>query len=57
MPLVIYMHPFDTAAFGFRYRPPDEFPTYATPPEIRMHGRVQDERMVAAIPRQIHETH
>lgn len=51
------MHPFNTATFGFRYCSFDEFSTYATPPEIWMHGRVQDERMVAAIPRQINETH
>ena len=54
---VIYMHPFDTATSGSRYRSLDEFTTYATPPEFRMHGRVQKERMVAAIPRQIYETH
>jgi len=51
------MHPFDTATFGFHHRSFDKLSTYATPPELRMYGRVQNERMVAAIPRQINEAH
>jgi hypothetical protein len=57
MRLVIYVHPFDTATFGFHCRSFDKLSTYATPPELWMHGRVQNERMGAAIPRQIYETH
>lgn len=57
MRLVIYMYPLDTATFGFHRRSFDKFSTDAAPPILWMHGRVQNERMVAAVPGQINETH
>ncbi len=50
MRLEINMHPFDAVTFGFRHRAPDKLSTDAAPPELRMHQRVENERMDAAVP-------
>ncbi len=57
MRFVINMYPLNTATFSFRYRSPDKLSTDAMSLELWMHGRVQNERMIAAIPRQIDETY
>ncbi len=51
------MYPLDTGTFSFRHRTPDKLSTDAMSLELWMHGRVQNERMIAAIPRQIDETY
>ncbi|HJR09602.1 MAG TPA: hypothetical protein VJ842_20240 [Pyrinomonadaceae bacterium] len=51
------MHPLNTTPLGFRRRSPDKLSTNAMSLELWMHARIQNERMVTAIPRQINETY
>ncbi len=57
MRLEIHMYPLDTTTLSFSYRSLDKLSTDAAPPELWMHERIKNERMLAAVPRQIYETY
>jgi hypothetical protein len=53
----VNMQPLYLSLASDRLRAPQELNAKAPSPGLRMHGRIQEERMAAAVPSNIHESH